>query len=182
MTHIRLPTRDELSALFNYDPETGALTWKEREPVSRANKIHNVRDAGHQVGAIDSWGHRQVRVKGRLTAVHRIIWKMMTGDDPQEQIDHINGKPDDNRWGNLREASSQQNGWNRATDSATPTGHSCIYPLKTKRASSKKYRLRMRYAGGSYVKDFHTFDEAKAAYDFAFASFRDIKFKRSPHR
>lgn len=176
---IPLPPAQELHALFSYDPLTGALTWKERPPTTRANKCHNSRDAGQQVGAIDGWGHRQVRVRGRLSSTHRIIWKMMSGKEPKEQIDHINGQPSDNRWENLREATATQNAWNRTENSNNTSDHPCIYPLNTKRAASKKFRLRMRLQGTIYVKDFHTIEEANAAYEFAFASFRDVRFKRN---
>lgn len=180
MPIIPLPPASELHALFSYDPILGSLTWKERPPTTRANKIHNSRDAGRQVGAIDTWGHRQVRVNGRLTAVHRIIWKMMTGDDPTEQIDHISGEHDDNRWQNLREATSLENAWNKGLNRNCTSGYSCIYPMHTKRASSKKFRVLMHIDGKKrLVGDFYTIEEAKAAYDEAFASYRDIKFRRS---
>ena len=40
---------------------------------------------------------------------HRLIWKWMTGDDPEREIDHINQDPYDNRWENLRLATPAQN-------------------------------------------------------------------------
>lgn len=179
MPIISLPEADELRALFKYDPITGSLTWKERPPTTRANKTHNSRDAGHQVGAIDTWGHRQVRVNGRLTAVHRVIWKMMTGEDPVDQIDHINGEPDDNRWENMRQADSQQNSWNKGLNGNSTSGYNCIYPMHTKRASSKKFRVLMHIDGRKrLIGDFYTIEEAKAAYDTAFATYRDQRFKR----
>jgi hypothetical protein len=174
-----LPAAEELHALFNYDPLTGSLTWKERPPTSRANKVHNVRDAGKEVGATDSWGHRQVRVEGKLRAVHRVIWKMKTGKDPVEQIDHINGVRDDNRWANLREATALQNAWNNATRITNTSGIPCVFPLKTKRASSKKFRVTFVVSGERlFIGDFHTKEEAVAAYDKAFAEYRDVSFKR----
>lgn len=174
-----LPSSEELHALFHYDPETGALTWKERPPTTRANKVHNVRDAGKEVGATDSWGHRQVRVGGRLRAVHRVIWKMMTGEDPKEQIDHVNGVYDDNRWVNLREASQFQNAWNRATNKASETGLKCIHPLRTKRASSKKWRVKMRVDGRQkLVGDYVHLEEAIAARDAFLLTCRDPEFIR----
>ena len=52
-------------------------------------------------------------LEGKNYLAHRIIWKWVTGDDPPQQIDHINHNPQDNRWANLRLASSQQNATNR---------------------------------------------------------------------
>ena len=175
---VDLPPASQLHDLFKYDPETGVLSWRERPPTTRANKCHNARDAGKPVGTLDSWGHRQVRVEGKLRAVHRIIWKMVTGEDPKEQIDHINGNMDDNRWSNLREATPLQNGWNRGPNRNNTSGFPCIYPINTIRASSKKFRLKMRYDGKIYVKDFNTLEEARADYDSAFAVLRDSRYKR----
>jgi len=175
----KLPSSKELHALFSYDPETGSLTWKPRPPTTRTNKTHNSRDAGKEVGATDSWGHRQVRVNGKLRAVHRVIWKMMTGKDPKEQIDHVNGVYDDNRWCNLREATVLQNGWNRAPNKASSTGHKCVFPMKTKRLSSKKWRVRIRVDGTIYfVGDFHELEDAIAARDTFMLSRRDPEFVR----
>lgn len=176
---IPLPSADELHALFDYDPETGALTWKERPPTTRANKVHNARDAGKQVGAVDSWGHRQVRVGGRLRAAHRVIWKMMTGKDPAEQIDHINGSQDDNRWCNLREATQEQNQWNTGIRVTNTSGHRCIYPMKTKRAWAKKWRVVIGGKGGQrFIGDFHTLNEAIAARDEELIARRDHAYFR----
>jgi hypothetical protein len=45
----------------------------------------------------------------------------MTGDCPKE-VDHINGDPTDNRWSNLREATPQQNKFNRGTCKSNKSG------------------------------------------------------------
>jgi hypothetical protein len=45
--------------------------------------------------------------------IHRIIYKMMTGLEPDE-IDHINHIRTDNRWVNLRNSSSTQNKQNKS--------------------------------------------------------------------
>jgi hypothetical protein len=178
---IELPSAEYLHSLFNYDAELGVISWKKRSPTTRANKIHNVRDAGHPVGTVDTWGHRQVRVEGKLRAAHRIIWKMMTGKDPKHQIDHINGRCDDNRWINLREATALQNAWNKPLRSTNTSGFECVLPLKTKRATSKKWRVTIGVNGKRlFVGDFHTKEEAVAAYNKAFAKLRDVTFKRTP--
>jgi hypothetical protein len=178
-----LPASEELRALFHYDPDIGVLTWKERPPTSRANKIHNSRDAGQKAGAVDTWGHRQVRVGGKLRAAHRIIWKMMTGEDAAHQIDHINGVCDDNRWANLREATALQNAWNKPLRSTNKSGAECVFPMKTKRATSKKWRVTFGINGKRiFIGDFYTKEEAIAAHSKAFAKYRDVSFKRSPRR
>jgi hypothetical protein len=176
---IDLPSAEDLRSLFNYDPMTGLLTWRERFPLTHRNKIHNSRDAGKEVGTTDSWGHRQVRVEGKLRAVHRVIWKMMTGKDPIEQIDHINGKRDDNRWCNLREATALHNAWNNGGKPSNKSGHAGVFPLKTKRATSKKWRVTFGANGDRlFIGDFYTKEEAIAAYDKAFATHRDPSFRR----
>lgn len=173
------PDAEVLRALFEYDPITGILIWKARPPTTRENKVFNTKYAGNQVGALNTCGHRQVRVNGRLITVHRIVWKMMTNTDPVDQIDHIDGDPDNNRWGNLRASTQTQNTWNLKPRSNCTSGHSCIYPMNTKRAASKKFRVLMRFQGKQrLVGDYHTFNEAKAAYETAFAKYRDPSFKR----
>jgi hypothetical protein len=179
---IPLPAAEELRALLHYDPKTGVLTWRARPPNSKVNKNFNARFAGKEAGTIESWGYRQLRVHGTLQMAHRVIWKMVKSEEPPDHLDHEDGNPENNRWSNLRSSGSFTNAWNRKPNSNNTSGYPCIYPLDTKRASSKKFRIRMRHGPNNYVEDFHTLEEAKAAYDAAFASLRDVKFKRSPRR
>jgi hypothetical protein len=46
----------------------------------------------------------------------------MTGDFPEDQIDHINGVRSDNRWCNLRAVSRQENAKNKRTPSDNSSG------------------------------------------------------------
>lgn len=92
-------TRDLLKKLLGYDQETGVFTWRPR-PRVRAGKI-----AGHQ--RID--GYIEIRVNRELHLAHRLAWLYMTGEFPKEHTDHINGKRDDNRFANLREATNSLN-------------------------------------------------------------------------
>lgn len=174
------PSAKYLHTLFNYDPDTGTLTWKERILGGRGTNVSfNTRYAGQSVGALNSCGHRQVRVEGRLTTVHRIAWKMMTGKDPTNQIDHINGNPDDNRWNNLREATQLHNTWNQKMRSTNTTGHTNIYRLNVKRASSKKFIVIMSVESRpTTIGAFVTLEEAMAAREAALAKYRDPTFRR----
>lgn len=55
----------------------------------------------------------QISIKGQLYTAHRIIWLLTTGSEPKEAIDHRNGVDNSNQIENLREATHQQNLWNR---------------------------------------------------------------------
>lgn len=60
-------------------------------------------------------GYFQLSFGGKQYLAHRIIWAMHHGRSPTGVIDHINGKPWDNRIENLREATHAQNRWNSNT-------------------------------------------------------------------
>lgn len=103
-TRNQLPSFERLHEAFDYCPDTGALT---RKIPSRGLRSK----AGDAVGGLTKAGYTQVVLDGRHYFAHRIIWKMQTGMEPPPVIDHRDGDNDNNRWGNLREA--------------TPTGNSC---------------------------------------------------------
>jgi len=104
----------KVDRLFEYNPDTGILTWKRREcDVSIFDRRWNARNAGKIAGYKNGQGYIMVQVNKNNYVAHRIIWRLMTGEWPSSEIDHINTVRDDNRWVNLREASSVQNAWNR---------------------------------------------------------------------
>lgn len=109
-----MPTHDELRALFDYDPATGWLTWK--------NSMSGLR-AGTRAG----WprrgdSYRCVTVGGRDYREHRLIWTWMTGESPPMDMDHRNRLRSDNRWANLRLATRTQNCANQAPRRDVPKG------------------------------------------------------------
>lgn len=107
-------TQARVRELFNYDPETGSLTWRQR-PLSdfQSGGISNnwhAKHLGKEVGGICSiHGYRRVRMNGREWRAHRIIWLWVYGSLPEHEIDHINGKRADNRLVNLRSVSHVEN-------------------------------------------------------------------------
>jgi len=99
-----------LKECFDYDPEPGSLTWRQR-PLkhfcdSQTAKIWNTRYAGKSAGSTNSLGYRRVglTVDGRLFQLyrHRIAWAIMTGAWPETQIDHEDDNRADDRWAKLR--------------------------------------------------------------------------------
>lgn len=50
-----------------------------------------------------------VGIGSKTYLAHRIIWKMKTGEDPVEIIDHHDCDSVNNRWVNLRQAEQKEN-------------------------------------------------------------------------
>lgn len=100
-----LPSAEVLRSLFNYDPDTGVLTWKIKPLGGR-------RQVGDVAGYIHSTGYWWVGVRRRHLKAHRVIWCWMTGEWPVDEVDHINRNSLDNRWANLRQSNRWQNNHN----------------------------------------------------------------------
>ena len=67
------PNRDMVVETFNYDLETGHLTW--RSPAGRHKQI----PAGTIAGSLNGDGYRFVRVDGVSYPVSRLIWLIVHG-------------------------------------------------------------------------------------------------------
>lgn len=105
-------TAERAREVLSYDPETGEFTWLARSGADPVTKGWNTRYAGSKAGATDSAGCRQIAIDGKAHLAHRLAWLMVHGRWPREQIDHINGRRNDNRLINLREASRAENAQN----------------------------------------------------------------------
>lgn len=99
--HSRLPPIAELVRIFRYDPESGILYNRIRRGTTAP--------AGVQTGTKGAGGYLVVRVNRVLYKVHRIIWLMVYGKEPDGDIDHIDGCPSNNRIINLRCVSASTN-------------------------------------------------------------------------
>ena len=125
MTYRILPSQEYLRECFDYDPSTGALTWRIRPQshfkLAGAWKAWNKRTAGKRADYLHisrKTGQRTIRctLDYRVVFAHRVIWKLMTGEDAAE-IDHRDIDSTNNRFKNLRSATRQQNTHNIRTRS-----------------------------------------------------------------
>lgn len=142
-------TQARLKEVLKYDPETGQFTWL----VSTSNRV--------KVGAVAGYsrwdGYVCIRIDGILYLSHRLAWLYMTGEWPENEIDHRDLDKSNARWENLRPATRQQNAANMATWSATG--------FKGVHKDGKGYGARIKIDGKKkYLGYFLTPEEANAAY------------------
>ena len=104
-----LPSLERLRDLLLYDEQTGVLTWKLQPATSRSNICFNNKCGGKVAGTVGAKGYIMLGIGKVYYLAHRIIWKMMTGEDPVDQVDHEDTDRGNNRWTNLRQASNGPN-------------------------------------------------------------------------
>ena len=119
-------TQELLKELIHYDPETGEFTWLERDrrhfKTDRSRNIWNTTFHGNVAGGDDGSGYLRIGVLCKSYRAHRLAFLYMTGEFPPEHTDHINGIRDDNRWINLRAATSAENCRNARISSNNNSG------------------------------------------------------------
>ena len=147
----KLPDTDTLKELLEYEPDTGLVRWK----VSSGG-----RKKGNIVGSYNSTGYRKAKVLGTYYLLHRLIWKLQTGEDPYGmEIDHIDRNPSNNKWNNLRLVDSSGNNYNQKKKHNS-TGYTGVHKRRN------KYSARIKHKGKNlYLGLFTTPEEASRAYE-----------------
>lgn len=149
-----LPSYERVRELFHYEPATGTLTWR----ISTNNRVA----VGDVVGCVNASGHWVGNVDGSIYVLHRIIWLWMTGEDPgQLEIDHENVDGADNRWKNLRLATSAQNHGNLRVNKRSTTKLKGV----TLHKPSGKWHVKITKDGKQeYLGLFSNIEDAADAY------------------
>jgi hypothetical protein len=112
------PSQETLLKFFTHDRATGKLFHNRRERdefnSNRAYNSWNTSWADKETGATpNDEGYLVVTSHGfGELKVHRVVWIMAYGSLPKEDIDHIDGNPQNNRLENLRAASRSDNSCN----------------------------------------------------------------------
>lgn len=146
-------TQSRLQSLLHYDPCTGVFTWL----VQKSSR----RKVGDEAGGICGNGYRQIGLDGKLYLTHRLAWLWMIGEWPKDQIDHINGVRDDNRWSNLREATNAENCQNLKINSNNKSGYMGV----SWHAKKGKWKAQISSTGcNKYLGQFTSPEDAHAAY------------------
>ncbi len=153
-------THEQLRDLLAYEPETGLFRWRVDRGAAWHGKILNAR-AGDIAGTETERGYRAIRIDGRNYYAHRLAWLYMTGEWPKKQIDHVNANRDDNRWENLRAATSRENNWNSSKQKNNTTGFKGVYLDKR----VNRYVAQIMHSGKrKHLGMFSSAEKAHAAY------------------
>ena len=159
---------DRLKKIVHYDPETGEFTWLPRTPdmfksgyrTAEGNCANwNARYAGTKAGTFDHYGRVQISVDNQLYKAHRLAWLYMTGEWPPEgfEVDHRDVNHANNKWDNLRLATSSQNKMNMGLRRDNRLGVKNV-AFDDER---NKFKVRVKTGDGRAIfKRFDTLDEA----------------------
>jgi hypothetical protein len=137
--------------LLHYDAGSGIFTWKRPRP-----KIV----VGQVAGTIVKSGHRRIEIDAVSYGAHRLAWLFYYGKWPRIDLDHVNGKPDDNRIDNLRLATRSQNVMNGKLRSDNTSGFKGVHWNKLE----NRWKAQIRKKGTPPV--IRSFIEKQEAIDF----------------
>ena len=145
---------DVLRQAFVYDPERGTLIWKLRPPshfkCSQAAGAWNTKYAGSVAGAVNKDGYIQLNLGDKTFLAHRLIWALVHGQWPPDQIDHIDGDRQNNKLSNLRTATPLENQRNLKRHRGNSSGFTGVQyrPLHNKPWSARiSVRGELKYLG-----------------------------------
>ena len=148
-----LPSLQRVKELLSYDSETGKLYWKQ----SVARWIKPGDEAGSYLRcAVD------VTIDTITYRAHRIVWLLVTGNDPGTfLIDHLDGNPHNNKFQNLRLATSRQNQCNQKRRIDNTSGLKGVTWDKSRNKWSARIQVKGKYI---FLGRHKTKEEAYAAY------------------
>lgn len=149
-------TQKDLKKLFHYNPETGVFT--------RLTQPCNSVKIGDTVGHISKVKNSDLRyyltqILGKHYKLHRLAFLYMTGEFPEQHVDHIDGNGLNNKWENLRDVTRSQNGRNRKININNNSGYPGVSYFK----QTKKWRAAINIEKGTkkHLGYFDSFEEAK---------------------
>ena len=149
------PSIERLRQYVAYDPETGALIWR----ITSGRAIE-----GRAAGGVDpSTGYHRVRIDGHMLLTHHVVWALVKGEWPL-QLDHEDRDKSNNRVGNLRPATQQQNMGNMGRPRHNTSGMKGVsFHKATGKWQAQISRNGQHVGLGVYV----TKEEAATAYEAA---------------
>jgi hypothetical protein len=133
---INLPSPEVMRKLLRYDEDTGKLFWNARTPDMFSSGYRssvgncrnwNARHAGKEAFTSVSKGYLVGSVFKVKMKSHRVVWAIVNGVWPKNQIDHIDGNRSNNKIDNLREVTNLENHRNMKKSCSNGSGYMGVY-------------------------------------------------------
>ena len=125
---------------LKYTPEDGKVWWVKHPRRSTAN--------GTEAGNMMQNGYRKLKFFGKQYLTHRMAWFLHHGRWPAGDIDHIDGKPSNNKLSNLRDVTHCVNIQNRKSATVkNKTGFLGVVKRKNKFAAHVHRNGKQIYLG-----------------------------------
>jgi hypothetical protein len=142
-------TPEYVRSILDYDPATGALTWRWRADVRRQANAHFF---GKLAGSINRNGYRSVSIREKSYQGARVAWAIVTGEWPPNEVDHVDGNRSNDRWSNLRLATDGENSRNRRKRSDNTSGFKGVSWFK----ENGKWRAQIQVDGVKHCLGFYS--------------------------
>lgn len=107
-------TAERLREVIHYDPSAGIFTW--RVATTNRNKI------GARAGCQKDT-YNKICIDYESRREHVWAWLYMTGEYPSSEVDHKDTDKKNNKWGNLRLATTTQNRQNSGVRADSTSGY-----------------------------------------------------------
>ena len=152
-------TAEYLRSILSYNKKNGVFTWK----ITLSKR----RSAG-SVAGFKNEGRIKIGIDNNDYMAHRLAWLYIKGEWPEFEIDHKDGNKANNKWGNLRHATSSQNQRHKGIQANNKTGYKGVC-FDNKR---QKFLATINKTVNGKKKHFHighynTSQEASEAYIIA---------------
>lgn len=145
-----------LKSRLLYAPRRGVFYWI-TPPANHAGLLGE--EAGAPAMGSAGKAYHLIAIDGVKHKRGRLAFLYMVGRWPEDAIDHIDGDSLNDVWDNLREATIQQNNWNRQ-----PRQHRDL-PMGVRSLPSGRFGARIGLNGTSvFLGAFDTVGDAASAY------------------
>lgn len=152
-------THSRLLEVLSYDRSTGIFRWKvSLAPRGRVGAVAGAKSAAGR-------GRIEIRIDGELWLGHRLAWFYVNGTPPDGMLDHIDGNPSNNIFGNLRPATLTENNRNRAK----LAGRTSEWKGVSWNKGKKRWCASLMKAGKHVFREYFR-DEREAAEAYIFAA------------
>jgi hypothetical protein len=149
-------TAERLRQVLAYEPESGNFRWLSSPTASGRRRTR----VGMSAGWLENTGYVRITIDGKTYLAHRLAWLYVHGSWPTSELDHRNGRGDDNRIANLRDVTHAKNMQNLvAAHGDSQSGRLGVYPTAGRWAASITVEGRYVWLGR-----FDTAEQAESAY------------------